>query len=114
MESPVLPDLRVDGLSFTCINAPLPKGKKNAFPVYVFEAHIPITADSVVLEGQPLPVLKPKTEKLAVLGDTGCRITKTTAQACKDPKAWPFATVAKSIAQYQPDLIIHTGDYLLS
>ena len=58
----------------------------------------------------PLPATEPKT--ILVLGDTGCRIKGTFVQACNDPKAWPFAGLAKAAAALKPDLIVHLGDYL--
>lgn len=58
----------------------------------------------------PLPTAEPKT--ILVLGDTGCRIKGTFVQACNDPKAWPFAGLAKAAAALKPDLIVHLGDYL--
>src|SRR5665213_531720 len=58
----------------------------------------------------PLPAAEPKT--ILVLGDTGCRIKGTYVQACNDPKAWPFAGLAKAAAALKPDLIVHLGDYL--
>jgi hypothetical protein len=33
-------------------------------------------------------------------------------QACNDPAKWPLAAVAKQIAAWKPDLIIHVGDYV--
>jgi hypothetical protein len=33
-------------------------------------------------------------------------------QACNDPEAWPFAQVAQAVAAWDPDLIVHVGDYL--
>ena len=58
----------------------------------------------------PVPVADP--QRILVLGDTGCRIKGTALQACNDPKAWPFAGLAKAAAAEKPDLIIHLGDYL--
>jgi len=54
----------------------------------------------------------PDPQRILVLGDTGCRIKGTYLQACNDPKAWPFAGLAKAAAALKPDLIIHLGDYL--
>jgi calcineurin-like phosphoesterase family protein len=58
----------------------------------------------------PAPVRHPHT--IVVLGDTGCRISGLTAQACDDPAAWPFPQIARSIAALRPDLVVHVGDYL--
>jgi hypothetical protein len=57
-----------------------------------------------------LPVADP--QRILVLGDTGCRIKGSFVQACNDPKAWPFAGLAKAAAALKPDLVIHLGDYL--
>lgn len=58
----------------------------------------------------PLPVAAPN--RILVLGDTGCRIKGRALQACNDPAAWPFPSVAAAAAQLKPDLVIHVGDYL--
>jgi Calcineurin-like phosphoesterase len=58
----------------------------------------------------PAPARDPKT--IVVLGDTGCRISAASAQACADPAEWPFPTIARSIAAVHPDLVVHVGDYL--
>jgi hypothetical protein len=58
----------------------------------------------------PVPAHDPRT--VVVLGDTGCRISTLTAQACDDPAGWPFPQIARSIAAVKPDLVVHVGDYL--
>jgi Calcineurin-like phosphoesterase len=58
----------------------------------------------------PAPTRDPRT--IVILGDTGCRINKVSAQACGDPAEWPFPTTARSIAAVHPDLVVHVGDYL--
>jgi predicted phosphodiesterase len=35
----------------------------------------------------------------------------TLVQACHDPNAWPFARIARSAAAWNPDLVLHVGDY---
>jgi hypothetical protein len=62
---------------------------------------------TVLLEQQ----VTSRPERIAVLGDTGCRITYYADQGCHDQKTWPFATVARSVAEKQPELILHLGDY---
>jgi hypothetical protein len=81
------------------------------FPETVCEAAIPAGTGSASIGGQPLALLPVHLERIAVVGDTGCRIVPDRAQACSDPEAWPFAMVATQIAAWQPDLIIHVGDY---
>jgi hypothetical protein len=58
----------------------------------------------------PLPVAAPN--RILVLGDTGCRIKGSALQACNDPAAWPFPSVAAAAAKLKPDLVVHVGDYL--
>ena len=81
------------------------------FPVLVCEAALPPDAVSVTMGGRQLPLLARAPEKIAVLGDTGCRMKNTLVQACHDPNAWPFARIARSAAAWQPDLVLHVGDY---
>ena len=57
-----------------------------------------------------LPGAAPR--RIVVIGDTGCRVKGLSAQACDNPRAWPFATVARAAAALAPDLVIHVGDYL--
>ncbi|HTJ40784.1 MAG TPA: metallophosphoesterase [Kofleriaceae bacterium] len=62
----------------------------------------------------PLPVAK--AERIAVIGDTGCRIKienkQYAIQPCKDPAKWPLAKIAGMLAAKQPQLVIHEGDYI--
>ena len=60
-----------------------------------------------------LPVAEPR--RIAVVGDTGCRIKGDDIQNCTGlgtGPAWNFAQVADAIAAVQPDLVLHVGDYL--
>jgi hypothetical protein len=82
------------------------------YPVTTCEHELPKGADLAKLAGRRLALPAPEPERIAVVGDTGCRIsTGGTAQACNDPQAWPFKQVAASIAEWEPDLVIHVGDY---
>ncbi|UYN93958.1 MAG: metallophosphoesterase [Enhydrobacter sp.] len=49
--------------------------------------------------------------RIAVLGDTGCRVTYYKQQACTDPREWPFARIADAASARDPGLIVHVGDY---
>ena len=71
---------------------------------------LPAGAASVEVGGRALPLPAPP-RRIVILGDTGCRIKGLTVQACNDPKAWPFAQVARLAAAQKPDLVIHVGDY---
>ncbi|HEX7127088.1 MAG TPA: metallophosphoesterase [Thermodesulfobacteriota bacterium] len=84
-----------------------------AFPVLVCEAPIPPGTRSASVGGQRLPLPKADPQRIVVLGDTGCRLkVGHEIQACNDPRAWPFAQVARGAAAWRPDLVIDTGDYL--
>jgi hypothetical protein len=80
-------------------------------PVQSCETALPAGARRVVVDGQalPLPVAEPK--RIVVIGDTGCRLKGKEFQDCKDPQAFPFARVAASAAAWNPDLVIHVGDF---
>lgn len=102
------PDLMVDG-------TPLPMtvraDRSQDFKVLVCEAPVPAGAREISVGGHALPAPPQEIRKIAILGDTGCRIKGTAVQNCNDPKAWPFAAVAQSTADQQPDLVIQVGDF---
>ncbi len=85
------------------------------FSINVCELKISDQVQKINLGELILPVPPKKIKKILILGDTGCRIKKHKKgydiQNCNDPKAWPFAQLAKSAADWGPDLIIHVGDY---
>ncbi|MBV9942045.1 MAG: hypothetical protein JO262_07965 [Solirubrobacterales bacterium] len=83
-----------------------------AFTDTVCQFTLPDGATRADVAGVVVPVNRATLERAAVLGDTGCKITKTKQQACDDPNAWPFATIATKIAAEHPDLILHVGDLL--
>lgn len=106
------PAITIDGRSATMRTYTLP-GKN--YPVRVCEAAIAADAKSASIGDTHLPVAKlNRSAKVAILGDTGCRrkAGKTPQiQDCSDPKAWPFKEVADAVAAWDPDLILHVGDY---
>jgi hypothetical protein len=82
-------------------------------PNLVCETTIPADSTEVSIDGKtmPLPVAEPR--RIALLGDTGCRLKAPDSfQACNDPTQWPFVQVAAGAASWDPDLVIHVGDYL--
>lgn len=84
------------------------------FPVLVCEILIPPDTNSAFIGGEKLHLPKTETKRIAIIGDTGCRIKEKdmVAQACNDPEAWPFEKIARSVASWEPELVIHVGDYL--
>ncbi|GIW08200.1 MAG: ser/threonine protein phosphatase [Dehalococcoidia bacterium] len=101
-------------VSFAGLSVPMqPRAVPSpAFPVLSCELPIPPSVFSASIEGHHLPLVPVTPRRIAVLGDTGCRIAGSRAQGCNDPDQWPLATIAQSIAAYRPDLIIHVGDFL--
>lgn len=88
--------------------------KPSAFPAMVCEARLPATARRATVAGRPLPLPKRIVRRIIVIGDTGCRLkaSDNAYQACNDPAAYPFSTVAAHAAAWHPDLVVHVGDYL--
>ena len=90
--------------------------KAAAFPVLTCEKAIPRGVSRAAIDGRALPLPKAEPQRIVILGDTGCRLAafgpaSQAHQACNDPVAWPFATIADSAAAAAPDLVIHVGDY---
>ena len=84
------------------------------FPVVTCEATVPFGTDTASILDQELPLPEGPIRRIAVVGDTGCRVNdwEKKYQDCNDPEAWPFAQVAQAVADWDPDLIVHVGDYL--
>jgi predicted phosphodiesterase len=89
--------------------------RQTDFEILVCEALLPHDVRSAMIDGTPLPLLPREVRKIAVIGDTGCRIKCSSqgcdVQACNDPKEWPFADVARKVADERPDVVVHVGDY---
>jgi len=87
--------------------------KPSEFPVSVCEATLPATATSAAIGVQTLPLPKALPQRVVVLADTGCRMKKADNawQACSDTSAWPLASLATTAAGFNPDLVLHIGDY---
>ncbi len=85
-----------------------------AHPNVVCSTLLPEGVARVELDGQAMPVPVANPQRIVVVGDTGCRLSAGHGlyQECNNGSLWPFAQVARSIAAYEPDLIIYTGDYI--
>lgn len=101
------PEAEVDGrpVALTLRSAADPR-----FPA-VCSAVLAPGARQVRLDGRVFQGPRAFVRRIVVFGDTGCRIKGPLVQACNDPKAWPFAEVARRAAARHPDLIVHVGDY---
>jgi hypothetical protein len=105
-QAPMKPRAAVTADFPAVCNLPVPPGVKTV-SVAMSRMLEPAMTKMQVLTA---PVADP--QRILVLGDTGCRIKGSALQACNDPKAWPFAGLAKAAAMQHPDLVIHLGDYL--
>jgi hypothetical protein len=106
------PQITLDGQPRVMTLRAAPAGD---FTTTVCEARVEDVRDATIAgERLPLPVAEPR--RIVVIGDTGCRLKDSASggafQACNDPAAWPFATIAGRAAAWAPDLVIHVGDYL--
>jgi len=105
------PALVVDGYAITMVQRSEPT---TSFPVVACESVIPYGVHTASILDQLLPIPSGPIQRIAVIGDTGCRLNswEKKYQNCNDPAEWPFATVTATVADWQPDLIVHVGDYL--
>lgn len=87
--------------------------KASDFPVLTCDAILNADVQVASIEGRALALPKALPQKIIVLGDTGCRLQKGSNyfQECNNAAKWAFAAVAKTAAGFQPDLVIHVGDY---
>lgn len=78
----------------------------------VCEARVPKGAKSASVAGRSVPAAMPATvDRIAVFGDSGCRLKGSAIQACNDPQEWPLALNARSIVRDRPDVAIFLGDF---
>ncbi|MBZ5611137.1 MAG: metallophosphoesterase [Acidobacteriia bacterium] len=102
------PAINIDGsTSRMTLRTPVPPGFAPAC-----ESTIPANARSANVNGQVLALPKADPSRIAVIGDTGCRVAHGQVQDCNDPAQWPLPRVADRVASAHPELVIHVGDYL--
>lgn len=87
--------------------------KPSIFPVLTCELRLPQQATRASVGGINLRLPKSAPRRIVILGDTGCRMKKADNawQACLDKEAWPFQAIADAAAAFEPDLVIHIGDF---
>lgn len=77
--------------------------------VRVCEAAIPRHSLAARVLGRDIPAHMPsRIKRLAVLGDTGCRVGQ---QDCSNPDRWPLARTAERIAEGKPHVVLFLGDF---
>jgi hypothetical protein len=78
----------------------------------VCERGLPKGAATAMAGNTEIPASLPdRVDRIAILGDTGCRITSRQVQDCANTSAWPLARISRNIAESRPDVTIHLGDY---
>lgn len=87
------------------------------FDVLVCELLVPDGTRSIEVGGRKLRPVSRNPQRIAIIGDTGCRMKKGSGldygfQDCRKPSDWEFAKVAERVAEWRPDLIIQLGDYI--
>lgn len=76
------------------------------------EANLPKSATKASVGGHKVPAALPATfDRIAMFGDTGCRVDDDLHQDCASPAQWPLAKNAKAIAKEKADVVIFTGDF---
>lgn len=82
-------------------------------PNVVCETLIPHESIDISIDGTVLPMPVADPQRITVIGDTGCRLLEPDIyQDCNDPADWPFATTAMVATDWNPDLVVHVGDYV--
>ena len=78
----------------------------------VCERGIPTGTDNAMVGSRVIPATLPsRIKRIALTGDSGCRITSLAVQNCANTSAWPLARISRNIAKDKPDVIINLGDY---
>lgn len=85
-------------------------GPRPGFTDTVCDAVAPREA-ALSVAGIALPSVPRAPVRIAVFGDTGCRVQGANLQACNDPVRWPLPVVVRSMVAAHPQLVIHVGDY---
>jgi hypothetical protein len=108
MDQPTCPIAEVDGVHKAMIIRAAPGAR---YAVSVCSLLVPAGARSAAIADVPVELPGSEPKRIAVIGDTGCRLKGSAVQACNDPRQWPFRLIAEVVAQLKPDLVIHVGDY---
>jgi hypothetical protein len=92
---------------------PTPARTSPAFDaITVCSAPLPGGSSTASIAGVTIPSHLPTgIDRLALLGDTGCRISTSQVQDCASPTAWPLAQLSQSVARARPDAILVNGDF---
>lgn len=115
VESSTCPHVKVDGVLYDMISRSKDIKVEAFDQITSCEFVLPKNSKDVQIDGVTLTKVSNKRKKIAIVGDTGCRVGKTRVQNCNNidgyGEPWPFEKIAENIAKHDPDLIIHLGDY---
>ena len=92
---------------------PRPERTDPAFSALtVCSANVPAGSVEASIQGRAIPARMPeRIQRLALLGDSGCRIASWQVQNCSDESAWPLARISAAVAADRPDAILFIGDF---
>lgn len=75
-------------------------------------AHMPVGATSASVGTRPVPAHLPASiQRMAIFGDSGCRIITGEVQDCVDTEAWPLSIISGAMARTHPDAVLFAGDF---
>ena len=92
---------------------PTPARTSPAFDaITVCSTPMPVGLTDASISGVVVPATMPTAvDRLAMLGDSGCRISSWQVQDCASDIAWPLARIAQSVADEHPDAVLFNGDF---
>ena len=92
---------------------PVPARTSPAFDaIRVCTRAMPANVTRASVSGVAVPASLPsRIDRLALLGDTGCRIASWQVQDCSSPDDWPLALISQRVADASPDAILVNGDF---
>lgn len=80
--------------------------------ITVCSAAVPVGSRAGSIAGVPVPARMPaRVDRLALLGDSGCRIATWQVQDCASPDEWPLARISQAVAREHPDAVLFNGDF---
>ncbi len=84
------------------------------FPLTTCETTVDQNVSAIQVGSQSVPPPPKALNRIAVVGDIGCFLSKTHTQACNDPAAFPAKQVSDMVAAEHPDLVVFVGDLYYS
>lgn len=82
--------------------------------IFMCQYDVPMAAKTITIGAVTLAGHVSDPQKVAVIGDTGCRVKGGTPQNCNGTgpaTPWNYAGIASAVSKENPDMILHVGDY---